>query len=83
MAECKLEMQVAAGCSEGTVSFPSGESWARVPVRTGPGRRCLGCNALCGGFHQLGCDMEKCPKCGGQLLSCGCLDVPDPVGNEW
>lgn len=86
MAECKFckrEMLEVDGCSEGIVAFPSGESWVRVPFRPGtPGHRCHDCNVLGGGFHHLGCDVEKCPKCGGQLISCGCLDVPDPVGNE-
>jgi hypothetical protein len=27
-----------------------------------------------GGFHHPGCDTEECPKCHGQLISCGCLD---------
>jgi hypothetical protein len=24
-------------------------------------------------MHQLGCDMEHCPFCGGQLISCECV----------
>lgn len=42
-----------------------------------PTRRCHDCNAAWGNFHHPGCDMEECPKCHGQLISCGCLDDED------
>lgn len=35
---------------------------------------CHDCNVAWGGFHHPGCDMEVCPKCSGQLISCGCID---------
>ena len=27
-----------------------------------------------GNVHHFGCDVERCPKCEGQLISCGCVD---------
>lgn len=33
---------------------------------------CHDCGAKEGEIHQRGCDMEKCPFCGGQLISCNC-----------
>ena len=39
-----------------------------------PGHQCHDCNVLIGHIHHPGCDVEECPKCHGQLISCGCLD---------
>ena len=33
---------------------------------------CHDCNVATGQLHHSGCDMEQCPKCGDQLLGCGC-----------
>jgi hypothetical protein len=37
-------------------------------------RRCNDCGVNVGGIHHPCCDVEECPKCGGQLISCGCPD---------
>ena len=34
--------------------------------------RCHDCNCKEGELHEYGCDMERCPFCGGQLISCDC-----------
>jgi hypothetical protein len=34
--------------------------------------RCGDCHALEGEYHELGCDLERCPFCGDQLISCDC-----------
>lgn len=35
---------------------------------------CYDCGCKTNEFHDLGCDFEKCPVCGGQLISCECLE---------
>lgn len=36
---------------------------------------CHSCNILNkeGNYHHFGCDMEKCPRCKKQLISCNCF----------
>ena len=83
---CGEEMlsPLVASCRENTViAFPDG---AELPaVRYGSdaveatgddphAHRCHDCNIQVGGFHHPGCDMEQCPRCGGQLITCGCLE---------
>jgi hypothetical protein len=39
-------------------------------------RPCHDCGAIKGEFHVRGCDVERCPACGGQFGGCDC-DWPD------
>jgi hypothetical protein len=47
--------------------------------------RCGDCGAPERGYHHLGCDMQACPCCRRQMLSCGCWfdeDAEDIVDDE-
>ena len=43
-----------------------GEGWG-TPVE-----HCGDCGAEAGELHVPRCDLERCPRCGGQAISCGC-----------
>lgn len=85
---CNNEMLAASVISCGgntTVDFPDGESLPALPYENEyreEDHRCHDCNVKLGGFHHPGCDMERCPKCKGQLISCGCLNTEEE-GDEY
>jgi hypothetical protein len=73
---CNQEMREKVSCVSTPVLTNSGVC---VPIRNGDERgfrsksaNCGDCGAPKGGFHHRGCDLERCPRCSGQLLCCGC-----------
>ncbi len=81
---CNREMMTAASCNVAAF-HREGRRFHMVPFGDESGRRtssaqCGDCGVRRGGLHHPGCDLQRCPACGGQLLSCGCLfdeDGPD------
>lgn len=72
---CNQEMTAdhVVTCKQ-TVTFPDGKEMQPVPYLANmEGGRCADCNVVDGGLHHPGCDNEACPRCGGQLITCGCL----------
>lgn len=57
----------------------TGQIYARPiyePEDKSPDHRCHDCGIKAGGYHHPGCDVEICPKCGGQMIVCGCIWEP-------
>jgi TIR domain len=44
--------------------------WKRYKIKPPP--LCHDCATLIGQYHVSSCDMEQCPACDGQRISCGC-----------
>lgn len=78
---CGQEMVGGRGCLTSKLFSPDGKEFSRITFGQeinihepyDPGR-CNDCSVAMGEYHHPGCDLETCPKCGGQLISCGCFD---------
>jgi hypothetical protein len=88
----------ADGTTRPPIPYGEEASWEtpRVDVEPPTGDdECHDCGVSAGAHHHPACDMENCPFCGGQYLSCGCptnesskrliakdwFDPDDPVGS--
>jgi hypothetical protein len=85
--ECGREMTTAATCTV-TALHRGGVRiemipWGKERSRRHSGSsRCADCGVTRGGFHHPGCDVQRCPSCGGQMCSCGCRFDEDPLGGD-
>ena len=70
-------------CTVVTVDI-AGKTYQRVPLGSEtpgwwlgrqPAVECHDCSARIGQRHHFMCDMEQCPRCGGQFLTCECPDT--------
>ena len=64
-------MTEASSCTGELVELVDG-AYKPIPLSPTADEPCWDCGVDPGGYHHPGCDMEACPRCGGQLISCDC-----------
>ena len=82
---CGLEMTTAPSCTVEAFHVDGrrvelGRFGSEPGMSEYRSARCGDCGVERGGLHHPGCDLQRCPCCGRQLLSCGCRfdeDGPD------
>ncbi|MEN6350738.1 MAG: hypothetical protein ABFD08_15260 [Syntrophomonas sp.] len=78
--QCNHEMKLHKSCKTAAIEI-DGVIYKRIPwgdedqlkgMNTESLGPCHDCGVLPGGYHHLNCDMEQCPNCGRQYISCEC-----------
>lgn len=76
---CNQEMLEVDGCTRTIVEFQYDTILPSIRYgdetrfyRPESHDRCGDCNVAVGQYHHSGCDIEECPQCHRQLLSCDC-----------
>ncbi len=84
--DCKKEMLDSDSCSmEFRCIKINGKIYPRNTTEYDYNINCHDCgiyNKL-GNIHHFGCDVERCPACGGQLISCSCTKEEIGVNEKW
>lgn len=82
---CCREMTSARGCVKAPLHLDS-EPVGRMPFGSERGfdrlGRCGDCGVALGSLHHPGCDVERCPRCRQQLISCWCEFDEHPLEEE-
>ena len=74
---CKKEMTPNNSGCWSTLVDKDGKKYKRVKYGDEGGDTstpCPDCNTKAFGYHHFGCDNERCPVCGGQMIGCDCPD---------
>lgn len=76
---CKYDLFDCKDWNENSYNYPyiklNGEIYQRDNIYFDRREICHDCNILNkkGNYHHFGCDMERCPRCKKQLISCDCF----------
>lgn len=79
-SSCGREFERARSCTTATIPYPDGSRlpairYGRETDQFAPREdRCPDCGVAHGGYHHPFCEVERCPRCNGRLMTCGCLD---------
>lgn len=86
---CQKEMKDSVSCVEIEFRF-KGDPRVYKPIKYGEegedwgfeaGLPCHDCYCKRGDFHHVGCDVERCPRCGGQAIGCDCEQEEPQAGD--
>lgn len=73
---CEKEMNNHVPCLNLRMEDEERNTFFRIKygkeTRKFEGPTCHDCGVSEGDYHHFGCDVEECPKCHGQLISCSC-----------